>query len=124
MAKSRATGTWDPRDEPFASVENTQAPDEPKPSRSSPSLRINFLRFQNTETSDKKSRRERKQQRRQDEGRGRNSGTPAARVNTPRTPKARNGARKGLSQMTCYNCRKKGRYAKNCPEPQKEASEN
>ena len=70
---------------------------------------------------DKKSQRERKDQRHQDQELGRNSGTPATGVNATSTSGgARNGgARQDLSQLTCYNGDKKGHCADKCPDPRR-----
>lgn len=92
VAKSSASASLnrDPRDEPSTSSEKTQgqAPDKPKPLHFSP--------------SDKKSRREMKEQRRQEEERGRNSGTPTIRVNTTCTS---GGSRNGRAHSTSNACK-------------------
>lgn len=61
VAKSQATGTWDPQAEPSPSFKQAQA------SHSSPYLHSLSSRSQNANTSDKKSRRKRKEQYRSQE---------------------------------------------------------
>ena len=66
------------------------------------------------ETSDKKSRRKKKELYRQKQGHGRNSETPVTGIETT----SRSGrVRKDLSHITCFNCNEKGHYSYKCPEP-------
>ena len=109
VAKSQASSTRDPRDDP---VEKPPPPSAPKPSNSSPAG--------SSETSDKKAWREKKKHRRLDQqwdqGRKDTSFTPATGANS--------GTRKDMSQITCFNCNKKGHYSRNCSEPRKNVSKN
>ena len=114
MAKSQASATWDPRDDPSEKTQ-TQASstwdpwDEPsekaqyKPTHSS--------RSENGETSGRKARKEKKKHRRQKQAR---------KDPTPATSRAR----KDLSHITCFNRDQKGHYATKCPEPKRETSED
>ena len=108
-AKSQASSTQDPRDDP---VEKPLPPSAPKPSNSSPAG--------SSETSDKKARREKKKHRRldqqRDQGRKDTSSTPATGANS--------GTRKDMSQIMCFNYNKKRHYLRNCSEPRKDMSKN
>ena len=109
MAKSQASSTRNPRDNlvkkppPFLI---------PKPSNSSPN--------ESSETSDKKVWREKKKHRRldqqRDQGQKDSSSTPATGANS--------GTWKDMSQITYFNCDKKGQYSRNCSEPRKNVSKN
>lgn len=129
MAKTQATGTWDPRDKPFASVEDTSNKPEPllphslrsqsssfQSSRSqslySPLLRSHFSRPQKAKNLDKMSRREKKEENRLAQIRGRELG---ALIYTSRARS--NGVRKDLSHITYFKRDKKGHYVDKCPEP-------
>ena len=109
MAKSQASSTRDPRDDP---VKKPLPPLAPKPSNSSPAG--------SSEKSDKKAWRKKKKHRRldqqRDQGRKDTSSTP--------TPGANSGTRKDMSQITCFNCNKKGHYLRNCSEPRKNVLKN
>ena len=101
---------------------NLRTPRSPCPPNFSRSSQPHSSRFEAaSKTPNKKSRREKKEQRRLKLGR--NSVTPATSINTTCTSGAYNGGarnggtRKDLSQLTCSNCRKKRYYAKNCPDP-------
>ena len=129
MAKLPATATWDPQDEPFTPVKNTQALDEPKLLASSPSCThipcVLNLRAPNQHAYSLcalKTPRPLTKILSGKEG----AATPSAvsklrdcHYNLTRNGGVYNGGgNKDLSQVTCYNRRKRGHYAKNCPEPQ------
>lgn len=103
VAKTKASLIRDPREEPSKKVQD-------KPTHS--------LRSEEAETLDKKSW-EKKEQYSQEQERDQNPGISATRVHTTRTSVARTSGKvpKDLSQLSCYNCCKKGHYARNCPEP-------
>ena len=66
-------------------------------------------------TSDKKTRRGKKQQRRRDHEQAQNgSGTPSTLGKT----------RRDLADITCFNCNKKEHYVANCLESERDASED
>ena len=102
------TSTRDPRDEP-SEKPKTSGPKQPNSSRP-----------ENSEIADKKARREKKRQRRLDQARDRkgSESTPATGANTS------NGTSRDVSQITCFNCNKKGHYASTCRESKKDASKN
>ena len=109
VAKSQAPSTRASRDDP---VEKLPPPSALKPSNSLPAG--------SSETSDKKARREKKKHRRldqqRDQGRKDTSSTPATGANS--------GTRKDMSQITYFNCNKKGHYSRNYSEPRKDVSKN
>ena len=67
--------------------------------------------------SNKRSRREKKEQYRQDQARSRNSHIPATNINATDAGKVR----KDLSHITCFNCNETGHYADKCTEPKADA---
>ena len=67
--------------------------------------------------SDKRFRREKKEKYRQTQRRNRDSYTPAISFEAANA----SGAYKSGRQVICYNCRRKGHYAQNCPKPQTNA---
>ena len=75
------------------------------------------------ETSNRKTRKERKKQRRLEHKRAQNdsSSAPTTKVNIPNVSST---TRKDLSYIICFNCDQKGHYATQCPEPKKDASED
>ena len=78
-------------------------------------------RPESTETSDRKTRKEKKKRHRHDQARRGSVSTLVTGVNASNPS---NGVRRELSQLTCYNCREKGHYARNCSEPQRDTSED
>ena len=111
VAKLQAS--WDPRND-----SSEKAPAQHKPPHSSHPY---SSRSENGETSEKNARKEKKKRHRREQARRGSISTSANGVNTTNV----NGrARRELSQITFYNCREKGHYARNCSEPQRDASED
>ena len=102
----RAKPTEDPQGKP-SDRKLTEAPYEP---RTSYPLQFCSPR---SEKPDKKSRREKKEQYRQEQRQGQNSKTPVSRSNTV----GNGGDRKDLSHITYFNYDKKGHYVDKCLEP-------
>ena len=71
---------------------------------------------ESTETSDKKTRKEKKKRHRRDQAWRCSVSTSITSINSS---SLFDGVRRELSQVTYYNCHKKGNYAKNYSEPQK-----
>ena len=67
-----------------------------------------------TKTSDKKTQKEKKKKHRRDQARKGSVSTSTTGINAS-SPFV--GVHRELSQVTCYNCREKGPYARNCSEP-------
>ena len=80
-------------------------------------------RPESTETSNRKTRKERKKQRRLEHERAQNNSgsVPTTKVNVLNVSST---TRKDLSHITCFNCDQKGHYATQCPEPKRDASED
>ena len=116
VAKSEASPTRDSPDKTSASSEKARY----KPL---PSSHPYSSRSENGETSDKETRKEkkRKQHRRDAEQSGKGS-TPVTGVDASSTAGRARPRRKDSSQITCFNCEKKGHYATSCPEPRKDVS--
>ena len=128
MAKSQASSTWHPRDNPFESTESLalltwdpwDEPSEKAQAQHKPTLFApHFLRSKNGETSDKKGWKEKKQQRHlEHKWAQNNSGSfPTTKANAPNVASP---ACKDLSHITYFNCDKKGHYMTKCPEPRKD----
>ena len=119
VAKGQGNSLKDPRvkakpksraQESKATTRDSDSEDEPTPSQSLHRSSHHSLQSHPSEqvraTSDKKTRREKKQQRRRDYERAQiNSGTPNASGRTPQD----------LADVACFNCDRKGHYARNCP---------
>lgn len=73
------------------------------------------------ETSDMKAWKEKKQRRLENE-RARKDSNPATGVNASDASNVSSGARNDLSEVTSFNCDKKGHYSRNCPELRRDAS--
>ena len=75
------------------------------------------------ETSDRKTRKERKKQRRLKHEWARNNfgSAPTTKVNAPNVASM---TRKDLSYITCLNCDQNSHYAIICPKPKRDASED
>ena len=109
VAKLQASSTQEPHDNPI----------KKPPLLSAPKL-SNSLPAESSETSDKKTWREKKKHQRLDQQRD------LSRKDTSSTPAigANSGTRKDMSQITCFNFNKKGHYSRNCSEPRKDMSKN
>ena len=103
-AKSQASATKDHRDKPS---DKHKASD--KPSRS--------LRSEIGEVSNKKDWKEKKKKYRRDQARKSSGSNSATGVNT--TNVNHGWGSQDLSQITYYNCNKRGHYANKCKEPWK-----
>ena len=111
MSKPQASSTWDPRDEP--SSEKALASNKPPHS----------LRSENGNTSDKKTRKEKKKKQRcRDAEQAGKDPTPATGVNASSTKT--HLWRKDPSLIIYYNYNKKGHYADHCSELRKNVSKN
>ena len=113
VAKSSASATWDPQDEPSEKVPTQYNPphfSHPHSSRSE-------------NCPDRKARKEKKKKHRREQAQRGSIFTSATNVNVAST---NGGARRELNQVTCYSCLKKGHYTDKCTEPNKDrdASEN
>lgn len=89
--------------------------EEPKEKTSAP-------RSEPPEPSEK-ARKEKKKKAQKDK-RDRKDSNPASGVNATDTSSGKTCKQKDISQITCYNCDKKGHYATKCPEPRKDSSKN
>ena len=107
LTKSQTSSAWDPRDELSKKAQNL------KPSHS--------WRSENSKTSNPKARKEKKKKYRREQAQKDSGSTPATSVNMT---EASGQACKDMSQISYYNCTKKGHYSRNCPEPKKNASKN
>ena len=76
---------------------------------------------ESTETSDKKTRKEKKKRHCYDQARRGSVSTSDTGVSAS---SPFDGVRRELSQVTCYNCREKGHYVRNCSKPQRDTSED
>ena len=78
-------------------------------------------RPKSTETSDKKTQKEKKKRHHRNQARRGSVSTSVTGVNAS-SPS--DGVRRELSQVTCYNCCEKGYYTRNYSESQRDISEN
>ena len=87
---------------------DSDSEEEPRPSQSVYqsshfSSQLRFSRSEKADTSDKRSRKEKKEQYRRDQAWSRNSNTPVTNVNATGAGKVR----KNLDHITCFNCNEK-----------------
>ena len=91
---------------------------EPKASNRSlrPDQEKNAKSFDKAQKEKKKHWRQEKKKRNTNAG---TSGTPPSEVNTTNNSSRKKRVQTDLSQVTCWNCNKKGYYFNNCPKPAK-----
>lgn len=116
---NQGNATRDSRDEPIASVEATQE-------KTSPKSKLSYPNISHSETNmpHKMSRRQRKEQRQLEDGRG--TGAPITQDSTARNSRSApifDRVGKDLSQIICYKCDKSGYFANKCTEPKASSSE-
>ena len=126
VAKSPVSATWDLWDNhPPTQASSTWNPQD-KPSKKVPTQyntpHFSYLHFSRSKNSpDRKTRKEKKKRYCHDQVWRGSVSTSVTGVNAS-SPSV--GDHKKLSQVTCYNYRKKGHYARNCSKPQRDTSED